>query len=418
MKFLKSTLLLVATASFSLAAILPTKKAPKQSIEIPLASEDTQNQIAITSIEYVDYIVKVGDTLSTIFAQWQIPYTSLQKVLETDSDYLHLDTIKPGDHLEIEMDSTNNTLNKLVYNQSIVDRAIYHLTDDGSYRYEFNERPSEWIHTLYSGFIQGSFSLSAHKQGLSTNQIANITRIVGDNINFTKELRANDKFNILVAEQYVNDHKTGNTEIKGIEIKAHRKQVSAFLANDGRFYDRSGESLEQAFDRFPVDKIFRRVTSHFNPKRQHPVTGRVSPHNGTDYATPVGSPVYSIGDGKVVVVRNHPYAGKYLVIEHNNIYKTRYLHLSKFFVQKGQEIKRGEKIALSGATGRITGPHLHFELLVRNRPVDPYTYELPVASSITNDDLANFEQLVAEFDFLVTDQDNAKSLSASMPISS
>ncbi|MFA0544537.1 peptidase M23, partial [Vibrio sp. 10N.222.52.B7] len=72
-----------------------------------------------------------------------------------------------------------------------------------------------------------------------------------------------------------------------------------------------GNSLEQAFNRYPIDKQFRRITSPFNPYRKHPVTGRISPHNGTDFATPVGSPVYSTGDGRVIAIRNHPYAGKY-----------------------------------------------------------------------------------------------------------
>ncbi|MFA0071441.1 peptidoglycan DD-metalloendopeptidase family protein, partial [Vibrio breoganii] len=109
---------------------------------------------------------------------------------------------------------------------------------------------------------------------------------------------------------------------------------------------------------------------------------RISPHNGTDFATPVGSPVYSTGDGRVIAIRNHPYAGKYIVIEHNSVYKTRYLHLSRFLVKKGHQVKRGQKIALSGTTGRVTGPHLHFEVLVRGRAVDSMKANLPLASSI------------------------------------
>ncbi|PSW09161.1 peptidase M23 [Photobacterium sanctipauli] len=427
MKFLKPALAIVATGSLTIAAILPTTNDTKREIAVELnakelkqvesaimqsESKPTQNIATLpveppvinSSIENINYIVKVGDSLSSILARWNIPYTTLQKILETDLDYLHLDTIKPGDHLELEIDTLYDSLVEFVYNQSIIERAIYRLEEDGNYSYKFEERPSEWVNKLYTGSIQGSFSLSAHKQGLTSNQIANITRVLASKINFAKELRANDQFKVLIAEQHVDNHKTGRTEIKAIELNAHRKTISAFIADDGRFYDRNGESLEQAFDRFPVDKQFRRVTSHFNPQRKHPVTGRISPHNGTDYATPVGAPVYSIGDGKVIAVRNHPYAGKYLVIEHNNIYKTRYLHLSRFLVKKGDEIKRGQRIALSGATGRLTGPHLHFELLVRNRPVDAYNYDLPLASSISNDHLASFEQLIDEFDHLTSNE--------------
>ncbi|MDG2898550.1 peptidoglycan DD-metalloendopeptidase family protein, partial [Vibrio parahaemolyticus] len=178
-------------------------------------------------------------------------------------------------------------------------------------------------------------------------------------------------------------------------------EVAAFLAEDGRFYDRAGNSLERAFNRYPVDRAYRRITSGFNPKRKHPVTGRVTPHNGTDFATPIGAPVYSTGDGKVIAVRKHPYAGNYLVIEHNSVYKTRYLHLNKILVKKGQVIKRGQKIALSGNTGRSTGPHLHFEVLVRNRPVDAMKADLPIAKSLPNIQKPSFLARVSEFDYLV-----------------
>ena len=231
-------------------------------------------------------------------------------------------------------------------------------------------------------------------------------------MNFARELRAGDSFHVLVRRQYVDDHLTGNTEVQGIAIKMRGKDVEAFLAEDGRFYDRDGNSLEQAFNRYPVDKQFRRITSPFNPYRKHPVTGRISPHNGTDFATPVGSPVYSTGDGKVIAIRNHPYAGKYLVIEHNSVYKTRYLHLSRFLVKKGDHVKRGQKIALSGATGRLTGPHLHFEVLVRNRAVDSMKVDLPLASSIPSKDKPAFLARISQFDDMVTKEQNASNVDA------
>lgn len=213
----------------------------------------------------------------------------------------------------------------------------------------------------------------------------------------------------MVKEQYTEDHLTGKTEVQGVSIKLRNREVAAFLAADGRFYDREGNSLEQAFNRYPIDKQFRRITSPFNPYRKHPVTGRISPHNGTDFATPVGSPVYSTGDGRVVALRDHPYAGKYLVIEHNSVYKTRYLHLSRFLVKKGQQVKRGQEIALSGATGRLTGPHLHFEVLVRGRAVDAMKADLPLASSILPKDKGAFLTRIASFDEIISEQEGRTS---------
>lgn len=413
MKFVRPTLVVVAACAFSLAALVnvdsapdidstPIKVTPYQGEQSDLLAQQQANHVR------VHYFVKVGDTLSTIFSSWDLSLYSLQNILEADLESLKLDTIKPGDHLELVIDKESHQLIELVYHQSMVERAIFERGENGNYAYRFVEEPGEWRQQLYSGTIQGSFSLSAYRAGLNPNQIGNITRVLRDKINFAKELRAGDSFNVLVKEQYLGNHLTGNTEVYGITFHLRGREVAAFLAKDGRFYDRQGNSLEQAFDRYPVAAKYRRVTSHFNPRRKHPVTGRVTPHNGTDFATPVGAPVYSTGDGKVVAIRNHPYAGKYLVVEHNSVYKTRYLHLHRFLVKKGQHVKRGQKIALAGASGRITGPHLHFEVLVRNRAVDPLKANLPLASSISKQDKPEFLARISEFDRLVGNAQLAK----------
>ncbi|GEA59099.1 peptidoglycan DD-metalloendopeptidase family protein [Vibrio comitans] len=402
MKHFRLIALAIAIVAFTLALLLPEalQSTPqnKQPIEILItpAPEVEREQTPIR----VHYFVKVGDTLSDIFSAWELPYSNLQQVLSADEIPLQLDTIKPGDHLEFVIDSTTRQILSLTYHISLVERATYTQIETGEFDYNFIEEQGEWRETLYSGTVEGSFSLSAHKIGLSSNQIANITRVLHDKINFARELRAGDRFDVLINTQYLDDHPTGNSEIKGISFKLAKKEVAAFLADDGRFYDREGNSLERAFNRYPVNAQYRRITSSFNPRRKHPVTGRISPHNGTDFATPVGAAVYSTGDGRVVGVRNHPYAGKYLVIEHNSVYTTRYLHLDRFLVKRGDYVERGQKIAIAGATGRLTGPHLHFEVLVRNRAVDPMKADLPMASSISKENKQSFAARIAKFDNL------------------
>lgn len=418
MKFLRSGLIIIAISAFSLATLLSFHSEPVQEASIKITPyQDSQSsdvakvhsQSGSNSLVKVHYFVKVGDTLSNIFSSWKLPYGTVQKVMEADLESLKLDAIKPGDHLELLLDGDSKQLVELIFHESLVEQAVFTKNNDGSFDYQFHEVPGEWKEKLYAGTVHGSFSTSAYKAGLTTAQIANITRTLRDKINFARELRAGDSFNVLVKEQYTDNHLTGKTEVQGISINLRNREVAAFLAPDGRFYDRAGNSLEQAFDRYPVARQFRRITSSFNPYRKHPVTGRISPHNGTDFATPVGAPVYSTGDGRVVAIRNHPYAGKYLVIEHNSVYKTRYLHLSRFLVKKGQQVKRGQKIALSGATGRITGPHLHFEVLVRGRAVNAMKANLPMASSILPQNKKEFLARIASFDGLITDQKSSAS---------
>ncbi|GEA49867.1 peptidase M23 [Vibrio inusitatus NBRC 102082] len=402
MKHFRLIALAIAIVAFTVAFLLPEslQQEPNNSQQIDILITPAPENLAEPTPIRVHYFVKVGDTLSDIFSAWELPYSNLQQVLSADEIPLQLDTIKPGDHLEFVIDSTTRQILTLTYHISLVERAAYTQIESGEFDYNFIEEQGEWRETLYSGTVEGSFSLSAHKIGLSSNQIANITRVLHDKINFARELRAGDRFDVLIDTQYLDGHPTGNSEIKGISFKLARKEVAAFLANDGRFYDREGNSLERAFNRYPVDPQFRRITSSFNPKRKHPVTGRISPHNGTDFATPIGAAVYSTGDGRVIGVRNHPYAGKYLVIEHNSVYTTRYLHLDRFLVKRGDYVERGQKIAIAGATGRLTGPHLHFEVLVRNRAVDPMKANLPMASSISKQDKSSFTARISRFDKL------------------
>ena len=111
---------------------------------------------------------------------------------------------------------------------------------------------------------------------------------------------------------------------------------------------------------------------------------------------PTGTPIVSIGDGVVTRVENHPFAGRYLEIKHGSTYATRYLHMHRIDVRRGDTVKRGQRIGLSGSTGRVTGPHLHFELHVNGRPVNPMTANLPLSTSVPDAQLAEFNERVNE----------------------
>ncbi|WP_246201537.1 peptidoglycan DD-metalloendopeptidase family protein [Budvicia diplopodorum] len=132
--------------------------------------------------------------------------------------------------------------------------------------------------------------------------------------------------------------------------------------------------------RYPTAQPFK-ITSEFNPHRVNPVTRRSSPHEGIDFSIPIGSAVVSTGAGEVVIAKFSRSAGNYIVIKHADNYQTQYMHLSKLLVKEGQNIKQGQQIALSGNSGRSTGPHLHYELLVNNKPVNPLAAGMSMAEN-------------------------------------
>jgi murein DD-endopeptidase MepM/ murein hydrolase activator NlpD len=350
-----------------------------------------------------EYKIRAGDSLSAIFEQLGFSYNDLMKIMETDLDYLALDTIQPGDTLRFWKSKDGQSLEKMSLEFSLVERVVYTRLSDGSYAYKDIKIPGTWKQYALIGEVHGSFSQSAHQAGLSSNEIEQIVTLLKDKINFSRDLQAGDKFEVVQSRQYVGDELTGNREIQAIKIFTHRSVIAAYLHTDGQYYDKNGHSLQHAFRRYPTRRHWR-VSSPFNPRRIHPVTGRLMPHNGTDFATPVGTPVLSTGDGTVILIRNHPYAGRYVVIQHDSTYKTRYLHLSKVLVHKGQKVSRGQKIALTGASGRVTGPHLHYELIIKGRPVNAMTAKIPMATSVPKKEMKQFIAHRNELDHLLKQQ--------------
>lgn len=380
----------------------------QRTIDLSLPESSIVNDL-LTDVEVIhdmpnyEYVIQKGDNLSSIFSQLGFGYSELMKIMETDLNYLALDTLKPGNTLRFWRDAETKNLAKMELEFSIVERAVYNRHDDGSYTFEDVKIPGTWKEQALVGEIAGSFSQSLHRLGLGSSENEQIVSLLKDKLNFARDLRAGDVFEVVLSKQHVGEQLTGNKELQAVKIYNRGKEVTAYLHSDGQYYDKNGNSLQRAFQRKPLNANYR-LSSNFNPTRKHPVTGRIAPHNGTDWAAPTGTPIVSTGDGVVVMTRKHPYAGNYVVIQHGSRYKTRYLHLSKILVRKGQKVSRGERIGLSGATGRVTGPHIHYELIDRGRPVNAMTANIPMASSVPKSEMTAFKVRRDELDAMLRQQ--------------
>lgn len=140
-----------------------------------------------------------------------------------------------------------------------------------------------------------------------------------------------DEFSVLMSREML-DGKREQSQLLGVRLRSEGKDYYAIRAEDGKFYDRNGTGLAKGFMRFPTAKQFR-ISSNFNPRRLNPVTGRVAPHKGVDFAMPQGTPVLSVGDGEVVVAKRSGAAGYYVAVRHGRTYTTRYMHLRKLLVK-------------------------------------------------------------------------------------
>jgi murein DD-endopeptidase len=378
--------------SAPLALPLPATEAPADAARGAEAEAETEAETTATATQPpADFVYTIarGDTLSTIFERLGVAQKQMYQVLESDASILALDTLQPGDQLAFRL--SGDTLEQLELIFSPAHQVVFSRVGEESFEYDERLIEGEWKEELIAGEINGSFYVAAKKAGLSALEVQRISNLLQDKINFRRDLRAGDLFQVVRARQFVDGEPTGNSRLEGLRIINRARELTAFMF-DGHYYDLNGESLARAFLRYPTQRKYR-LSSRFNPKRKHPVTGRIRPHNGTDFATPVGTPVVATGDGVVTRVQKHPYAGLYIVIEHGQKYRTRYLHLSKALVSKGQTVSRGQKIALSGNSGRSTGAHLHYELHISGRPVDAMRAAIPVAAAVGDEDRVAFNQL-------------------------
>jgi murein DD-endopeptidase len=342
----------------------------------------------------IDWRVKTGDTLSRIFRANNAPMEDLQEILAADAEYLHLETLRPGTRIGLNFDEQGQFAELVLYLDP-ARHVSYSRQPDGAFVHQAFEEETFWVSEVLRGTINGSFYASAMQAGVTQSQILLIDQLLGSQLNFRRDLRAGDRFSVIIGHEMTGTESTGKTRIEALSLERSTRTHYAFLHDNGNYYDENGESVTPAFLRLPTQKRYR-VSSHFNPRRLHPVTGRIAPHNGVDLATPTGTPILSTGDGIVSRIGNHPYAGKYIDIDHGGTHTTRYLHLHKILVRKGAAIERGQKIALSGNTGRSTGPHLHFEFHINGRPVDPLTANIPTAAAIPKADMASFKRKLGQ----------------------
>ncbi|SFU42353.1 peptidoglycan DD-metalloendopeptidase family protein [Halomonas korlensis] len=339
--------------------------------------------------EWQTYTVKQGDTFA-ILAQNRLGlgYREVLNMLESIDEPRVLTHWPAGKRFEYQLDAQGKllTLRMMINARSglLIER------EQDAFEVAAIERSGEPTQRLFAGTVSGSFARSAQSTGLNSTEVAELANVLEKKLDFRRDTRRGDRFQVLIESDII-DGETLDSRVLAVQYEGERMDLTVVRnTEDNNFYTPDGQSLDPAFSRYPFDGRYR-LSSNFNPNRKHPVTGRVSPHKGTDFAMPIGSPVQSPAGGRVEKVGNHPLAGRYLVVRHDNGYKTRYLHLSKPLVKRGDRVEMNQRIALSGNTGRSTGPHLHYEVLVNDSQVDAMKVALPENQSLEGDRLMAFK---------------------------
>ncbi|WP_394200027.1 peptidoglycan DD-metalloendopeptidase family protein [Shewanella waksmanii] len=342
--------------------------------------------------------VKRGDTLAALFKRAGLTPRDVHEITQLPKAKKNLLRIMPGEEIIISKTAAGE-LAKVTYHLDAISTLVIEHSDSG-YQEAVVVKEVEVRNNFANATINSNFWNAGVGAGLTPNQIMQLATIFGWDIDFALDLRKGDNFAILFEQEYADGEFLQNGNILAAEFTNQGDRYTAVRYSDGNYYSEDGRSMRKAFLRSPVD--FKYVSSSFNPRRLHPVTGQVRAHRGVDYVAAVGTPIKAAGKGRVIKSAYNKYNGNYVFIKHNDTYTTKYLHLKKRKVKQGQTVKQGQIIGTLGATGRVTGAHLHYEFIVNGVHRNPRTVKLPQSLPIAADQKQQFlslsKQLMAQLE--------------------
>ena len=261
--------------------------------------------------------------------------------------------------------------------------------------------------TAQNASLYTSFYHAALTQGLSPETINQILRIHAYETDFRRRVRGGDQiewFFDAKDDDKSADGSLGELLLTAITSGGESQKFYRFRTVDGGvdFYDEAGNTSRKFLMRRPVRGEAMRLASGFGMRR-HPILGYVRPHNGVDWAGPIGTPIMAAGHGVIEEAGRKGEYGNYVRIRHANGYKTSYAHMSRFAsgISEGIRLRQGQVIGFIGNTGLSSGPHLHYEVLVNNQPVDPMSIQVPREKQLTGNQLRDFMKERARIDDLV-----------------
>ncbi|CAD6366951.1 Murein DD-endopeptidase MepM [Shewanella hafniensis] len=372
---------------------VPANAEPLSSTDA-LAAGNANNQ-AVESIESAlhrdveHFNVKNGDTLAAVFDRAGLTSKDVYEITQLPLAKQNLLKIMPGEEIVISKDAKGD-LTEVRYRINAISTLVISKNQE-QYHEKISEKDVEIRTHFTSAKIKSNFWNSAVDAGLNANQIMQLSTVFGWDIDFALDLREGDSFAIIYEQEYAEGEFLRNGNILAAEFINQDERYTAIRYTDGNYYSENGTSMRKAFLRSPVD--FKYVSSNFNPKRLHPVTGQVKAHRGVDYVAAIGTPIKAAGSGRVIESGYNQFNGNYVFIKHNDTYTTKYLHLTKRNVSKGANVKQGQIIGTLGKTGRVTGAHLHYEFIVNGVHRNPRTITLPKAESIARKEKPQFDAL-------------------------
>ena len=356
----------------------------------------------------IKHKIKSGETFDKILESYSIEKSEILKIKNSLKDKVNLNKLNTKQIIQFNLDKTNNKISEFVYQTSNTQKIFLKRNiESDKFKEEILLIKLDKKIVYNENIILQSLYKAATDENIPANTIIEFARIYGFQVDFQRDIRKQDKFQIMY-EIFLNEKneivETGEILFANLKLSGQDNSLYYFDKDGSEgHYDKNGKSVKKALMKTPINGA--RLSSPFG-MRKHPIDGFNKMHRGTDFAAPMGTPIMASGDGVVKKAGWCGGGGNCVKIKHNSTYQTIYAHMSKFArgIKTGVRVKQGQTIGYVGSTGKSTGPHLHYEVLVNGKKVNSQKLKLPSGKILKGKERKNFETKKIKLDVLKSEK--------------
>ena len=348
-----------------------------------------------------------GETFDNILNQYFIDKKEIQNLKKKLSEKINLNKLNTDQKIYLTIDQANNEIKNFIFQISSKDKIYLTRNEKDGYNQEIISTKLTKKIIYQENIILQSLYKSAINKKIPANTIIELARIYGFQVDFQRDIKKKDRFQIMY-EVFKDENgkviETGNILFANLILSGEDNSLYHFDKEGSvGHYDKNGKSVQKALMKTPINGA--RLSSPFG-MRKHPIDGFNKMHRGTDFAAPKGTPIMASGTGIIKKAGWCGGGGNCVVIKHNSTYQTVYAHMSKFAkgVKKGVRVIQGQTIGYVGSTGKSTGPHLHYEVIVNGKKVNSQKLKLPSGKILKGDERKIFETKKIKLDVLKSEK--------------
>ena len=356
----------------------------------------------------IEHEISVGETFDKILEEYLVEKSEIEQIKKELSKKININKLNVNQKFSFTIDQTSSVIKEFVFQVSNTEK-IYLTRKKGADKFDQRILVTKLNKNIVydESIILESLYKSASNQKIPAGIIVEFARIYGFQVDFQRDVRKRDSFQIMY-EVFLDDKKnvieTGNILYANLKLSGEDNSLYYFDSkNSEGHYDKSGKSVQKALMKTPINGA--RLSSPFG-MRKHPIDGFNKMHRGTDFAAPMGTPIMASGNGVIKKAGWCGGGGNCVVIKHNSTYQTVYAHMSKFAkgIRKGTRVKQGQTIGYVGSTGKSTGPHLHYEVIVNGKKINSQTLKLPSGKVLKGNERKIFETKRIKLDVLKSEK--------------